>query len=672
MQFLYPTFLWALGALAIPIIIHLFHFRRFKKVYFTNVHLLKELKEETSTRNKLRNLLILLARCAAIAMLVFAFAQPLIKSGDVDDAQKRAVELIIDNSFSMEARQTEVPLLTLAKDRAREIVSSYDESDTYLVLTHDLQAKHLRYVDQKTALDFIDELRITPNVEQLSDIYEVSKRIRRNITDHSHQVYLLSDFQSNISEFETPIDSSINVNLIPFRAIQESNVAIVGAAWEAPIAMKDQPNRLVVKLHNYGDEQEAVELRMNFEGQERPLGSVNITANSDAIDTVSVPITKTGWHNLTLSINDFPVEFDNELYTSFNIKEKIDVASIYDNAQNQYLKSAFESISYYNLIQQPKNGIRYESFQNQELIILDDLTDISSGLTNELVKYVKGGGNLLIFPSVNANKGDYNNLLGALKTDRLGALQTGKKDVARINTDEFVFSEVYLSTRRNIRLPSSNSNYQLTSASNIGKERLLSYRDGSPFLQKFTIEKGNVYLCVAPMSDAQNDLVRNAEVFVPMLYKMALSAGTRSPLFYTIGEDDVIPLSTLADASSERYVIKGKTEFIPAITSAGQVGYMDIRGQVEEQGFYNLTLEDKTIESLSFNYNRQESDVSYGSMSDIASRMGDHVEVLDNVALANLSGYISEKNDGIRLWRWCLIGALLFLLLEIGLIRLWK
>ena len=47
MQFLFPSFLWALGLLAIPIIIHLFYFRRYKEVYFTNVRLLKELVEET-------------------------------------------------------------------------------------------------------------------------------------------------------------------------------------------------------------------------------------------------------------------------------------------------------------------------------------------------------------------------------------------------------------------------------------------------------------------------------------------------------------------------------------------------------------------------------------------------------------------------------------------------
>src|SRR6187402_4015179 len=78
MQFLYPAFLWALSALAIPIIIHLFYFRRYKKVYFSNLRFLREVKEETSARNKLRNLLILLARLLAMAGIIFAFAQPVI------------------------------------------------------------------------------------------------------------------------------------------------------------------------------------------------------------------------------------------------------------------------------------------------------------------------------------------------------------------------------------------------------------------------------------------------------------------------------------------------------------------------------------------------------------------------------------------------------------------
>ena len=93
MQFLYPTFLFALAALAIPIIIHLFYFRRFKKVYFTNVRFLKEVKEEKSARSKLRNLLVLAMRLLALAFLVFAFAQPFIPRDEEVKAGVKAVSI---------------------------------------------------------------------------------------------------------------------------------------------------------------------------------------------------------------------------------------------------------------------------------------------------------------------------------------------------------------------------------------------------------------------------------------------------------------------------------------------------------------------------------------------------------------------------------------------------
>ena len=76
MKFLYPQFLWALFAIAIPIIIHLFNFRRFKRVYFSNVALLKQVDLETKKSSKVRHLLVLLARILAITCLVLAFAQP--------------------------------------------------------------------------------------------------------------------------------------------------------------------------------------------------------------------------------------------------------------------------------------------------------------------------------------------------------------------------------------------------------------------------------------------------------------------------------------------------------------------------------------------------------------------------------------------------------------------
>ena len=139
MQFIYPSFLWALMALAIPIIIHLFYFRRFKRVLFTNVKYLKEIKEETSNRNRLKNLLVLLSRCLAVAGLVFAFAQPYFPTGDRIKSGINHISVFVDNSFSMTAARQDIPLLDFAKDKARLIINSYSEEDKFQVLSHDFE-----------------------------------------------------------------------------------------------------------------------------------------------------------------------------------------------------------------------------------------------------------------------------------------------------------------------------------------------------------------------------------------------------------------------------------------------------------------------------------------------------------------------------------------------------
>ena len=59
MQFVNPLFLIALSAIIIPILIHLFNFRQFKKVYFTNVAFLREIQQETRKQSRLKQWLIL-------------------------------------------------------------------------------------------------------------------------------------------------------------------------------------------------------------------------------------------------------------------------------------------------------------------------------------------------------------------------------------------------------------------------------------------------------------------------------------------------------------------------------------------------------------------------------------------------------------------------------------
>jgi len=63
MRFLYPNMLWGLLALLIPILIHLFNFRRHKLVYFSNTAVLRSIQQENAKTRKLKYLVTLLLRC---------------------------------------------------------------------------------------------------------------------------------------------------------------------------------------------------------------------------------------------------------------------------------------------------------------------------------------------------------------------------------------------------------------------------------------------------------------------------------------------------------------------------------------------------------------------------------------------------------------------------------
>src|SRR5579885_381746 len=104
MSFLFPTFLYALSAISVPILIHLFNFRRYKRLYFSNVRFLKEVVQESRLRSKIKHWLVLLCRIPIIAFLVLAFAQPYVpvKQG-ITGAGNKAVSIFVDNSFSMNA-----------------------------------------------------------------------------------------------------------------------------------------------------------------------------------------------------------------------------------------------------------------------------------------------------------------------------------------------------------------------------------------------------------------------------------------------------------------------------------------------------------------------------------------------------------------------------------------
>lgn len=675
MQFVYPTFLFALAALAIPIIIHLFYFRRFKKVYFTNVRFLKEVKEETSARQKLRNLLVLLMRCLAVAFLVFAFAQPFIPLDEGTKQGEKAVSIFVDNSFSMEALSQDVPLLELAKRRAKEIVEAHPVEDRFQILTNDFEGRHQRLVSKEDAFGLIEEIKISPAVREISKVITRQQQAVNSGTANNKVAYVISDFQKNITDIENYADTSIAINLVPLQSVQEKNISIDSAWFEAPVQMINQTNSLKVKVRNLSNEDaENIRLSIRYDGQVKPVGTMNIPAQSFVTDTVPITILRNGWHDAELAITDFPVQFDDKFHFTFHVAEQINVLVINELTPDKYLGAAFAGIQNFKITDQLSRNLDYSKFSSYQMIVCNGLISVSSGLSFELKQYVDNGGNLLVFPPTNATLGSYNSFLSSFPANELVAFENQERSVGDINIEEFVFKDVFENKSANLKLPITQGNFKLSNFGTRGEERLLIYRDGTSFLGKYSIGQGNLYLCAAPLNVEKNNLVRSGEIFIPMLYKMAISSAKERQIAYTIGSDEVIIADNFVQGNEIVYKLKGDAEeFIPEQRTVGSKVFLGVHDKIKQAGFYDLFLNpEETLAQYAFNYDRKESLLEYFNEDDLTKMVGPSISVIGATAAAGFTQVIEERSRGIVLWRWCLILALLFLALEILLLRFWK
>ena len=672
MQFIFPAFLFALAALAIPIIVHLFHFRRFRTVYFTNVRFLREVKEETSNRRKIRDLLVLLMRCLAVAALVLAFAQPFLPR-NTEGVKKgtQSVSIFIDNSFSMNALSKDLSLLEKAKEKAREIIKAYAADDKFQILTNDFEGRHQRLVSKEEAFAFVDEVKTTPSVQDVSKVLARQQQALNSDKSPNKTAFLLSDFQKNVTDLPNFKDSLMEVNLVPLVAVQEKNIGIDSAWFESPIQMMNATNPLIVRITNFTNEDvENIKLSVNIDGQDKPVGLVKLKAKASVEDTVNITVLRTGWHEAKLSITDYPVQFDDHYFFTFNVPNQINVLSIGDS-ENRFLQSALTGVRSFKWENQPSGNVAYSQFPQFQMIVLNNLATISSGLAAELTQYVKNGGNVLVFPAPSVDLAAYSNLFNSLQSNNLNAFETAPREVVSVNTDEFVFKDVFLNKNANLKLPSTTGNYRLT---NRNGENLLAYRDGSSFVTKNRIGQGNLYICASPLDDRFSTLARSGDVFVPMLYKMAISSAKEGKIGYTIGKDDYLEADSKGIAGGTSYKMKGaKEEFIPEQRIVAAKAILGVKDGTKDAGFYSLfTRPDSILYKFGFNFDRRESVLDYYTAKDLKTYERKNLKILDDTAEANMTAIVGERNQGVPLWRWCVIAALLFLALEVALLRFWK
>lgn len=674
MKLVYPEFLYALLALLIPIIVHLFNFRRFKKVRFTNVKFLEEVQLETKSRSRLKHLLVLASRLLALACLVLAFCIPYIPKDDKEIVGQKAVSVYVDNSFSMTGDNDKGELLEQAKEMARKVAQSYSESDRFQILTNDFEGRHQRLLSREEFLEMVDEIEVSPNVKSLS---EVTSRIEDAVNDEgtlNKRAFVFSDFQKTAFDIgKVNSDTSIYYNLVPIQQRENSNIYIDSIGFKVPVRQYNHNEELQVKVVNLSDRAlDNLSMKLMINGVQKAIGNISIEANSSAIGSLFYTNDQSGIVHGEVSITDHPITFDDRYYFSYDVLEKINILKI--GGANKAVDAVFADDNFFNLSTNRANEIDFGLFSTQNLIILDGLKSISSGLVSELGKFTELGGSVLIIPEKNLDKASYNELLLGLSASRISTVVSEDMEVGNLNLESYFYDGVFAKIPRNIDLPLAKWYLKFNTGYKSKEEVLLTLNNGDAYLSQFAVNNGKCYVFASGITDDAGNLSRHA-LFVTSLLRMAELSNGRQPLAYTIGEDDQIKVNYNYTNREEPVHIKsykGDMDIIPEFrVIEGQTVVMP-HDQINLDGHYTISFEDQDITGVAYNYERSESQMTFLNKEEIQSQLNQNNKTNFKIIEADIESEttLGDLTEGKSLWKWFIFAALLFLLIEILLIRL--
>lgn len=680
MKFAHPEILWALFALAIPVIVHLFNFRRFKRIVFTNVAFLREVQQETKAKSRLRHLLILTARLIAVAAIVFAFAQPYIPLGANDaSGTVRTVSVYIDNSFSMDAESREGRLLNLAKEKAIEVVSAYQATDKFQILTNDFEGRHQRLNSQEDVLDMIGEIQSSPAPRKLQDVVQRQQDLLLQESEGAASIYVFSDLQKSshqISDFRP--DSSITVNFLPEQAVESVNCWVDSVWFDTPVRLLNQPEVLRLRIRsNTQTPLENIPMSLTIGGSGKTVGSFSISPDTYTDTALFFTNTASGFIDGSITIQDHPVVYDDTWYFGYEVAQKINVLAINGENSGESVRSIFSNDPFYSFESVDYSNVDFGSLNSFDFIIVNEIKSISSGLADAIIAVVNNGGSAFIIPAVQAEKESYNRLLDGLAAPQMNAWVDRESKVTSINLDHDLYQGVFEKIPGNIDLPITKGYFSFTSASRSSDEELMRLQDGSPFVFEVKSGNGRAYIASVPLATSVSNLVQHA-IFVPTTLRMAEFSKTSGSTSFTVGSDEVVKVKSATISGDQSYTMKsadGSLEFIPGFRQVFGNTEIFIQDKDIRAGNYHLMLGDSLIAAIGLNYNRSESKMEAFDLTswkeELSTYSWNNANVVD-ATIDTVGNTVDQLESGKKLWDRFIWLALIALVIELLLIKLWK
>ena len=680
MSFLYPNILWCLFALAIPIIIHLFNFRRHKIVYFSNTATLKTIEQENAKTKKLKYIIALIMRMLFIAGLVFAFAYPYnpeqkLKTDDADNL----VAVYIDNSMSMHSQSSEISLIEDARSSARALVSNISPSQRFVLLTNSRQLDNEYPMNQDEMLMSIDAMQTEASPLTFNNLYENLQMIMKRNGFKSASLFMYSDFQENMMNMEGVMaDSAIQIVAMPLASDYQQNIYIDTVWLSSPILQKDLANEINVCIVNESDK-DVNGLPVNFEidGKSVAFNTIDIHANgkndiamqfvlgTDAIHRVSN-------YTASVSINDYPITFDDTYNFVLNVRPIIKIVELSVETHHgtslqseSPIATLFSNDSLFNYHAADPRRIDQQYLTDCQMVIIDGDANLNETMWQTIIDFAKDGGSVVVFPSESSERSD----VSEFSDDTLS--------ISTISSNHEFYNDIFINIPANADLPKVYKHVQIDKKRFSNTLTLISLQDGTSFFTLSKIGDGSIFSFASQLGKDWTNFTDNS-LFVPIMYKIAMLGGQMGRLSYTLGIDKDVTINDLTAFSEGDIRIRdfnNNFEMIPMVEMRNNRALIRLYDELPGAGFYTINKGDEIVETTAWNDNRKESKMKFLDREEVDKLLKDNglnvltVMKADEIHSADMMKTMVRRS---MLWKSFILLSLITMLIEILVLRFWK
>ncbi len=642
MQFRHPEILYFLFLLIVPILVHLFQFRRFKKEYFTNVRFLKALSVQTRKSSKIKKWLLLSSRLLLLSCIVLAFAQPYFKAKDNKNTTNE-LYIVLDNSFSMQAKGKKGELL---KRAIQELLEDTPENTNFSLLTN---SENYWNTDIKSIRNTLQNVKYSAIPFQLD--YVIAK-IKSHKSTFKKDIVIITDAVGVETKKLKKSDQNELIHFIIPKAEQKNNVAIDSVFIHETL---DNFYEITVDLSAYGSNVKPVPISIYNQNNLVAKTTVDFETKKKS---VNFTIPKKAFHGY-VSITDKGLPYDNILYFSISEIKKANIISIGEAEKSHFLSRIYTNDEF-NYKNSTIGSLDYNALEKQDAVVLNELDEIPQALQSTLKSFVQKGGNLIIIPSAKNPITNMNTFLMNFGSIQFKNFENVEKLITKINFNHPLFSSVFENKINNFQYPKTNASFTLSSSS----PAALSYADQSAFLTSISNSISSVYVFAAPIN-TENSNFQQSPLIVPVFYKMALNNHKNGINNLTIGNSTPFLVDVLLSKDAVLTVKNTTEQFIPIQQILNNKVKLVFNDYPEQAGNFEVFNQNKKLENISFNYSRTESDLAATN-----EKMLSGYKTTDSIA--SFFDTLQTSRMDNQIWKWFVIFALLFLTIETAIIRFMK